>query len=129
MHIIIDSSKKDIIRVGECGNDLEEYAYKNRDILQAVHEYLESQKKTKKDVSGIAVVIGSGSFTATRLAVTLANTWGYVLDIPVMGVSLEDIDHPKRIIFALEAHPKGQYISATYSGMPHIGPPKNSVVQ
>lgn len=37
-----------------------------------------------QDLSAIVVVTGPGSFTAVRLGVLAANTWGLVLDIPVI---------------------------------------------
>lgn len=71
-----------------------------------------------RDLKGIAVVVGRGSFTAVRRAVTIANTLAYIFNIPVIGIAnlprLEEITQ----IFSSEA--KQQYISAKYSKEPRI---------
>ena len=54
-------------------------------------------KKTKTDFSEISAVEvnpGPGSFTGTRVGVTVANVLGFILDIPVNGKK-ENIVVPK----------------------------------
>lgn len=43
-------------------------------------------KITPKKLSGVFVVNGPGPFTAIRIAVALANSFSYVLSIPVFGI-------------------------------------------
>ena len=42
-----------------------------------------------QDLSALVVVTGPGSFTAVRLGVLAANTWGLVLDIPVIPFEIK----------------------------------------
>lgn len=44
-----------------------------------------------QDIQRIACVIGPGGFTSLRMAVTLANTLGDQLGVPVAGVHLSDV--------------------------------------
>ncbi len=71
------------------------------------------------DVQGIAVVVGVGAFTATRVATTIANAWAYVHGVPVIGVG------PNEILVGAELVEKfkhsSRFLSATYSGTPAIG--------
>ena len=93
----------------------------NRALLQAIDTCLTNHSYKKEDVNGMLVVVGEGSFTSTRLATTVANTFAYVLQIPVLAVSKEQAQNPQAMISFLADQPKGQYISATYSAPPHIG--------
>lgn len=70
-------------------------------------------------VQGFAVVVGAGSFTATRVATTIANAWAYVYGTPVIGLMPGDDCQTANLIerFAGAAH----FLSATYSGAPAIG--------
>lgn len=42
-----------------------------------------------KRLTGIMVVAGPGAFSALRIGIVTANTLGYSLDLPVIGVRLE----------------------------------------
>lgn len=44
----------------------------------------------KEDLSGIVVVAGPGSFTAVRIGVLTANTWGLLLDLPVISYEIKN---------------------------------------
>ncbi|MBU0660973.1 hypothetical protein KKG22_02215 [Patescibacteria group bacterium] len=118
--LMIDPSVRDNITITDAVGVTKTYPYKNRDMLVAVDEFLTEQEKTPKEIEGMAVLLGVGSFTATRLAVTLVNTWGYVLNIPVIGVREADW-HKEYIEKELQQTSVGQYIHAKYSGVPHIG--------
>ena len=92
----------------------------NRELLSTIDAYLIAQNVTNKDVSGIMVVVGEGSFTSSRLATTVANTFAYVEQIPVLAISMEQSGDPQILISSLLKQPAGQYISATYSAPPTI---------
>lgn len=124
MYLLIDIAKKDLIRLSffnkEKKIDFEEEG-RNRELLNLIDIFLCQEKINKDGIEGIMVVVGEGGFTSTRLAVTVANTFGYVLNIPLLAISVEQAKDPQSLILELLEQPKGQYISAEYSGEPNIG--------
>ncbi len=86
-------------------------------LIEALDGLLTKKKKTLKDLHGLAVVVGKGRFTATRVATTLANTLAYALVVPVLAVDswYENLNND------LAAAPRGVYISAKYSAPANIG--------
>lgn len=88
-------------------------------LLKSIHQLLSEINQTPKDIKGIAVKVGQGRFTSTRVAITTANTLAYVLTIPVVSVS-EFVD--KDILEKIQDSPVGQYALASYSAEPNIGP-------
>lgn len=74
---------------------------------------------TPADVQGIAVVVGVGAFTATRVATTIANAWAYVHGTPVIGVGPDEVLTEDEIVARCKQAPR--FLSATYSGAPAIG--------
>ena len=73
------------------------------------------------------VVVGAGSFTSTRIACVVANTFAYVKQIPLLAISVEQVDEVQELVPELLKQKKGNYISATYSGEPNIGGKKASI--
>lgn len=124
MFIILDSSQKDAVVLTLFDADTiikKEYSGKNRELLTFLDSFLCECNVNTKDVQGIAVVVGEGSFTSTRIAVTVANTFGYALGIPLLAISKTEADDPQTLVSKIKKQPIGQYISATYSGEPNIG--------
>lgn len=89
----------------------------NVSLLENFEQVLSKHKKSVQAVSGIAVVVGLGRFTATRIAVTVANALGYALKIPVVAVTSAD---PALAQKKLAKTKPGLYISAKYSAEAHI---------
>jgi tRNA threonylcarbamoyl adenosine modification protein YeaZ len=60
-----------------------------RDTSNVLHSYLAEfmQPQSWSDLGWVAVAIGPGGFTGTRLAVVTARTIGQQLQIPVFGIS------------------------------------------
>lgn len=54
-------------------------------LLPSIHAMLTSQRLIAKDLSYISIGVGPGSFTGTRVGVTIAKTLGFALQIPVLG--------------------------------------------
>lgn len=54
-------------------------------LLPLIVKILKTNKKDFKDLTAIEVDPGPGSFTGTRIGVTVANTLGFILNIPVNG--------------------------------------------
>ncbi|MFH1890055.1 MAG: tRNA (adenosine(37)-N6)-threonylcarbamoyltransferase complex dimerization subunit type 1 TsaB [Candidatus Kuenenbacteria bacterium] len=55
-------------------------------LLASIKKVLEVKKKKIKNLTGIIVVKGPGSFTALRIGIITANTIAFGLDLPAAGV-------------------------------------------
>lgn len=124
MILLIDLSKNDAIHLALFDKDSIEhknYSGRNRELLASINSFFDEQKLKKEDLKGIMIVIGSGSFTNTRISAVVANTFGYVLNIPLLAITKEQIKNVQELISDLLKQPKGQYISASYSAEPNIG--------
>jgi len=88
------------------------------DLLKQIDVLLQSLGFSLSDVSGLAVLVGQGRFTATRVAVTIANTLAFACHIPVIAVTELDLDEVAR---RLAVQPLGQWASAMYSGEARVG--------
>lgn len=94
------------------------YQSKDYNLVSAIDQCLKEQKITPADLKGVAVLVGKGSFTSTRIAVTVANTLSYSLNIPVMATnSIEELG----LIEKIKNAKKDILVSAVYSGEPNIG--------
>lgn len=66
----------------------------HRELAETIHmkikELLESQGRTLKDVEGIAVYKGPGSFTGLRIGISVANTLADSLDLPIVSAIGKD---------------------------------------
>ena len=122
MYLLINTSEKDLINLSIFDKNFVEhknYSGQNRELLSCINDLLKDNKP-----AGIMVVVGVGGFTSTRIATVVANTFGYVLQIPLLAVSLDEANDPQKLISKLLKQPVGQYISATYSGEANIGKKK-----
>jgi len=124
MYLLLDLSVHNLIHLAlfdkNSRNDKEVEA-QNRDLLSVIDSFLVEQQIGPKDIEGIMAVFGEGSFTSSRLSAVVANTFAYVQNIPLLGIKKEDVGRAQELIAELLEQPKGQYISATYSGEPNIG--------
>jgi len=57
-------------------------------ILIILDKALKQNKKKTKDIQGIVVVNGPGSFVGIRIVLSVVNILGWVLSIPTKGVNL-----------------------------------------
>ncbi len=125
MYLLIDMSQFDQIHLAIF--DIEKrvdktFEGRNRELLGCIDLFVKSQlSKVNCQIEGIMVVVGAGSFTSTRIAVVVANTFAYVRQIPLLAISVGDVEKVQAFIPELLKQPAGQYISATYSGEPNIG--------
>jgi tRNA threonylcarbamoyladenosine biosynthesis protein TsaB len=89
--LMIDTSNSAITKVGleidgrtywlkEKTGDL-----KSQNLLPLIEKILKKHKIDLRDLTGIKVNTGPGSFTGLRVGVSVANTLGWVLGIPVNG--------------------------------------------
>jgi tRNA threonylcarbamoyladenosine biosynthesis protein TsaB len=58
---------------------------KSQMVLPMIEELLAQYKLKITDIKAITVATGPGSFTGLRVGATVANTLGYLLNIPVNG--------------------------------------------
>lgn len=122
--MLIDTSERDVISLSVFDENKKQdirIEKNNRELLRVIVDFLNTQKIKKEDVAGIMVAVGEGSFTSTRLATTVANTFAYVREIPLLPVSKAQAADPQMLISELQVQPAKQYISATYSAAPSIG--------
>ena len=128
MFLLIDTSQKDTIRLALF--DEKELFEKrvdaqNRELLASIDAFFDAQEFSKENLQGIAALVGEGSFTSTRIAVTVANAFGYVLGVPLLAVTKDEASNIQDVIPKIESQLVGQYISASYSGEPNIGKKKH----
>lgn len=120
MYLLIDNSPDDKVVIHYYLDSVWTQRDFNRDeqgLLVIVNKLILDDGKKLADLRGLAVVVGKGKFTATRIAVTLVNTLAYALKIPVLAVG----GWSENIQKDIQASPIGQYISAQYSAPANIG--------
>ncbi|MEK7072690.1 MAG: tRNA (adenosine(37)-N6)-threonylcarbamoyltransferase complex dimerization subunit type 1 TsaB [Patescibacteria group bacterium] len=67
-------------------------------LLPLIGESLNNWQKKISDITGIAVVTGPGGFTALRIGVVTANVLAYALDIPVIGLTLNEFKNNRQLV-------------------------------
>jgi len=94
--------------------------------LATLDRFIKDHNMILSDVRGIVVVTGPGSFTASRLSVTMANTFAFVLSTPISGVENKDQRSSREIFLAwltsVHDHPQ-TFVTPTYQQPPHITSP------
>ncbi|MFC1710504.1 tRNA (adenosine(37)-N6)-threonylcarbamoyltransferase complex dimerization subunit type 1 TsaB [Patescibacteria group bacterium] len=87
MKLNIDTSHRDRVILEVDGKKYEAGAKKDKSqkLLPFITEVLEKEGKTMDDLTKVEVNTGPGSFTGLRVGVAVAQTLGWVLDIPVNG--------------------------------------------
>ncbi|MEK7084889.1 MAG: hypothetical protein AAB932_06655, partial [Patescibacteria group bacterium] len=86
MYLLLDPSNKEtfhIVLFDEQNVFSYEESGEHRDLLSAIDQVLSRHGITNDAVKGIAVVVGAGTFTRTRVATTIANVFGYARRIPL----------------------------------------------
>lgn len=95
MILSIDTKDQKVIRVALKNKGkviktlIEENEYGSQVLLPLIEKLLKSQKKSFKDLTGIEVETGPGSFTGLRVGVSVANALAFSLGIPVNGKKVE----------------------------------------
>ena len=60
------------------------------ELLKNIDKLLKKRRKKLESIKAILVNQGPGSYTGTRVGITIANTLGWSLNIPVIGYSGKD---------------------------------------
>jgi len=99
----------------------------HRQLAETIHiriqELLDSQGKQLKDLQGIVVFQGPGSFTGLRIGVSVANAFAYGLDIPL--VAALGRDWLKQGCQQLSEGQNDGPVLPKYGSPPHITLPKH----
>lgn len=90
-----------------------------KNMLGCLTEFLSEIGHTIHDVTGIAVVVASGRFTATRIATTMVNTLAFATSIPVLAVSQDT--SLTEIAETFRVRGTAGYIIPAYSAPARIG--------
>lgn len=97
MRLYIDTSDNTKTIVGLNGDRLIKPTgpAKSQQVLSLIDQIIKKNKKTLKDITEIKIETGPGSFTGLRVGVSVANTLGWALKIPVNGKKVGKLVEPK----------------------------------
>jgi len=100
----------------------------SENLLKLIDKLLKLNKITFRQLDAILVVPGPGPFTSIRIAIAVANTLAYILQIPVIGI--EPIKDRKRLLQLVALMTKDlknvhtSYLEPIYGSEPNITKPK-----
>lgn len=123
MYLVINLSIKDDIHLTLFDEEKvieKHFKGRNRELLNSIDTLLIENRLTKDNIKGIAVVVGSGGFTSTRISVVTANTFSYTQKIPVLAIEEKQTKKVQELIPALNSQKIGVYITASYSAEANI---------
>jgi len=91
MKLHIDTSNREKIVIGIDGEKFETEAIKEKSqkLLPFINETLKKKGIKIEEISEIEVNTGPGSYTGLRVGVSVANTIGWALGVPVNGKDLK----------------------------------------
>lgn len=88
--------------------------------LPLIDIFLKEQGLTIQDIDQLYVVTGPGSFTASRVSVTIANTIAFVKQIPIYGLDNKEKAPLTELIPLFLKQTKQEFIVPSYDRPPHI---------
>lgn len=62
------------------------FAASPEEYLNVIDTYLKQHNVQKQDIEGVYIVTGPGSFTASRVSITLANSFAFAQGIPIFEI-------------------------------------------
>lgn len=93
--------------------EITEGVFNSEELTDMIDDIFSHIKYTIKDVELFAVGVGPGSFTGTRIAVTMARTFAQILKKPIVGVSslraMSMIDSDDDVLVLVDAKRKRAY--------------------
>lgn len=98
--LLIDTSNNKEVKVGLKIDGKEHILQQQLDhrkaqvVLPLIEQLLKEHSLSLKDVTAIQVNEGPGSFTGLRVGVAIANTLGYLLNIPINGKKVGEFVEP-----------------------------------
>jgi len=100
----------------------------SKELLPNIDKLLKKNKIKSEQLKWVAVNLGPGSFTGLRVGISVANTFGYGLNIPVIGKANIAGDAKARIesLLKLKTTSKSfKQVLPEYGRPPRITRPKN----
>ncbi|MFZ1250135.1 MAG: tRNA (adenosine(37)-N6)-threonylcarbamoyltransferase complex dimerization subunit type 1 TsaB [Candidatus Microsaccharimonas sp.] len=91
-------------------------------LLEFLERELELQQKAWKDVTGLVVFKGPGSFTGLRIGITVFNTLAYANSLPIVGVTGETWRQDGKA--RIEAGDTDEIVLPEYGGEANITTPR-----
>lgn len=91
-------------------------------LLDKIEQILDRSEVTKRDLRGIVVFQGPGSFTGLRIGITIANTLAHGLQLPIVGTQGDNWHTQGLQKLVHQASPT--VILPVYGGEAHITQPK-----
>ena len=87
MKLYIDSSNnlKTIIKLDDMEYVTDYKSPRDQNVLGAIHDVLDQEKKDFIDIKELKVFTGPGSFTGLRVGISIANALSFSLRIPING--------------------------------------------
>lgn len=98
--LVIDTSNNKKIKIGLTINSKENFVMsdsrnlRSQTCLLLIDKILQEKNLKPNDLSEIKINIGPGSFTGLRVGIAIANTLSYLLQIPVNGKKIGDLEEP-----------------------------------
>jgi tRNA A37 threonylcarbamoyladenosine modification protein TsaB len=94
-------------------------------LLPEINKLLQAASCKLQAISGIAIATGPGSFTALRIGISTANTLAWSLNIPIIGLRLDEFSNKLNLAKMIETKSakakKGKLIEPFYGKEPNIG--------
>jgi tRNA threonylcarbamoyladenosine biosynthesis protein TsaB len=94
----------------------------HRELSSTIHlklkDLLSSQNLALKDLEGLVVFKGPGSFTGLRIGLSVANSLSYAIGIPIVGHS--DSDWIGKGVAGLLDNKNEEIVLPEYGALPHI---------
>lgn len=122
MYLIVDLGERGTIKlqlVSSGASRTRVYVGRNTDLLVALDKFFKLCRIAPKDLLGVAVHGGEGSFTSARVAITWANAFSHVTRRPIISLTSEelvDFNYLKRKF----SETSSVYVSANYVSGPNI---------
>lgn len=87
MNLYINSTnnRQTIIRLDEREYVFEYDSPRSQNVMKAIMDALDAEKKDLIDLTSITVAVGPGSFTGIRAGLSIANALSFSLEIPING--------------------------------------------
>lgn len=92
-------------------------------IISELNKFLNEHKVDIDEIEGIVAITGPGKFTSLRVGVSMANAMAFSLNIPVVGISLNQANALRDMFSVSEYKLKktGEHIIVPFYGQePHI---------